>query len=354
MEIFFNYSHRKSLDSNPISYKSYKEYDIDYDFIEEKMTELLLKNKKLLNDNINLFIYNNEVFNNKVTDVITTFESRYSIKNINPDDKVIIYKFWKDNKNINLYKAMINCFIELIKYLNNLRKDNDNNKNNIINENTTKIYEVLDELKDSSFENFKELFKKNDTFTIDKASNIFDYYLKAIFDDVSSEIKDYQQKEVDKNIIQMINDYYKKSHIITKKNLAYAIRLFITLVLFQEDDKDDKIKNNCNNIINYLKSNDFWKKETKDFDEIFLKNLNELKSMNIQINQIISFYEILGRDIEDNFFDDVKQKIEAESQPDPSSNIQNEEENKLEENNGIEENEDEEEQKEENDVEDLY
>ena len=171
---------------------------------------------------------------------------------------------------------------------------------------------------------------------------------------MSSEIKDYQQKEVDKNIIQMINDYYKKSHIITKKNLAYAIRLFITLVLFQEDDKDDKIKNNCNNIINYLKSNDFWKKETKDFDEIFLKNLNELKSMNIQINQIISFYEILGRDIEDNFFDDVKQKIEAESQPDPSSNNQNEEENKLEENNGIEENEDEEEQKEENDVEDLY
>ena len=171
---------------------------------------------------------------------------------------------------------------------------------------------------------------------------------------MSSEIKDYQQKELDKNIIQMINDYYKKSHIITKKNLAYAIRLFITLVLFQEDDKDDKIKNNCNNIINYLKSTDFWKKETKDFDEIFLKNLNELKSMNIQINQIISFYEILGRDIEDNFFDDVKQKIEAESQPDPSSNIQNEEENKLEENNGIEENEDEEEQKEENDVEDLY
>ena len=48
---------------------------------------------------------------------------------------------------------------------------------------------------------------------------------------------------------------------------------------------------------------------------MLLKNLNELKSMNIQINQIISVYENLGKDIEKNFFDDVKQKIAAESSP---------------------------------------
>ena len=35
------------------------------------MTELLLRNKKLLNDNITVFIYNDEVFSNKVTDIIT-------------------------------------------------------------------------------------------------------------------------------------------------------------------------------------------------------------------------------------------------------------------------------------------
>ena len=35
------------------------------------MTDLLLKNKKLLNETINVFKYSNEVFTNQVTDVIT-------------------------------------------------------------------------------------------------------------------------------------------------------------------------------------------------------------------------------------------------------------------------------------------
>ena len=40
-----------------------------------------------------------------------------------------------------------------------------------------------------------------------------------------------------------------------------------------------------------------------------------MKSFNIQINQIIALYNFLGKDIEDNFFNDVKgqiKKIEEE------------------------------------------
>ena len=47
-------------------------------------------------------------------------------------------------------------------------------------------------------------------------------------------------------------------------------------------------------------------------NENFDKNLNELKSITAQINQIIWLYDALGKDIEDNLFDDVKQKIEEE------------------------------------------
>ena len=311
IDMLFNFSYRKALDSNPINYKLYKEYEINYDYIEEKMTELLVKNKKLLNDDITRFIYNNEIFDNKVTDLITIFCKRYNIKSLIPDDKVIIYKFFKESENINLYKVMINGFIELLKLLNNLRKDGFNTKDNKIKEDT-KIYEVMDELKDSSLNNFKKLFEKKDSFTIDKTANIFDYYLKAIFDDICSEVRKYQEKEINQSIIKKINDYYEKNHIITKLDFAYAIKLFITLTLFPEEEKEKKIQNNSNNIVNYLKAPDFWK---KDIDEMLLKNLNELKSMNIQINQIISVYENLGKDIEKNFFDDVKQKIAAESSP---------------------------------------
>ena len=46
-----------------------------------------------------------------------------------------------------------------------------------------------------------------------------------------------------------------------KGDIASAIRLFITLVLFREKekDKDDKIKFNEKNIVDYLKNKDLWK-----------------------------------------------------------------------------------------------
>ena len=350
IDILFNFSYRKSLDSIPISYKLYKEYEINYDYIEEKITESLLKNKKLLNNDITLFIYNNEVFTNKITDLITSFNKKYQCKNLIPDDKVIIYKFFLESKNINLYKVIINGFIELIKYLNNLRKDDIDNKDNKISENT-KIYEIMEEFKDSSLNNFKKLFEKKDSLTIDKITNIFDYYLKAIFEDICTEIKNYQDKNLDQNQIKIINDYFGKTHIITKLDFAYAIRLFITLILLLEEDKENKIKNNRNNIINYLKAPDFWK---KDIDEMLLKNLNELKSMNIQINQIISLYENLGKDIEKNYFDDVIQKINAESEPAPITNPYPEENEENAEENAEENQVEEAENEEQNDIEDLY
>ena len=64
IDILFNSSYRKILDSETINYKFYKEFEINYDLIEDYMTDLLLKNKKLLNDDINGFNYNNEIFEN--------------------------------------------------------------------------------------------------------------------------------------------------------------------------------------------------------------------------------------------------------------------------------------------------
>jgi len=131
-----------------------------------------------------------------------------------------------------------------------------------------------------------------------------------IYDDVKNEIKKYQE-ELDKESIDIINNYYQKEHLINKKDFATAIRLFTTLVLFQEEDKENKIKSNHNNLVNYLKTSDLWKKDIYD-NEDFNKNLNELKLINAKISQIIHLYEVLGRDIEDNFYDDVKGYIDKE------------------------------------------
>ena len=115
-----------------------------------------------------------------------------------------------------------------------------------------------------------------------------------------------------------------------KNELVYAIRLFITLILFLEEDKEKKIKSNKNNIVNYLKSNDLWNNINDINDDTFINDLNKLKSTNVQINQIISLYEYLGKDIDDNYFDDVKLKIKSENKNndyDDDNNDDNREEN---------------------------
>ena len=134
-------------------------------------------------------------------------------------------------------------------------------------------------------------------------------------------MKKYQEKLNEKSK-EKINNYYKKNNsIINKKDLSNAIRLFITLSLFQEEDKENKIKKNKNNIMTYLNSPDLWKNEIY-YDKNFQQNLNELKFMDIKINQSISLYEFLGGDIEENFFeDDIKDnKDEENNNYDPFEN----------------------------------
>ena len=53
-----------------------------------------------------------------------------------------------------------------------------------------------------------------------------------------------------------------------------------------------KIKPNRKNIVNYLKAQDLWDKN-KFNDDKFNLNLNELKNINIKINQILWLYNYL-------------------------------------------------------------
>ena len=307
IDILFNSSYRKILDSEILSYKSYREYEINYDKIEDYMTELILKNKKLLNDEISGFVYNNEVFNVQLTDFISIFKKRYSHKPINIHDKVILYKFSNENKNnVNLNKNMINDFITLIKYLNDEKRDN--NKETSVKE-ESKIYQVIDNnIKDSVSKIFINIFDKNDGLTVDKAVSIFDYYLKLIFDNVKNDLYKYQMPLKDNSKV-LINNYYNQKDPISKKDISYALRLFSTLVLFEEENKEEKIKSNSNNFASYLKEQDLW---TKDIYDNINKNLNELKLWNVEINQIIYLLEFLGLDYDSQYFEDVIQRIENE------------------------------------------
>ena len=133
-----------------------------------------------------------------------------------------------------------------------------------------------------------------------------------IYEDIKSEIKRYQ-KSLDEKTIEEIKKVGLQENIIDKKSLAHAIRIFISLVLFLEEDKEMKIKSNLNNVMNYLKSVDLWDKNIYENGD-FNSNLNKLKLLNVHINQIIYLYDNLGKDIEDNYFDDVKKQNEKEKE----------------------------------------
>ncbi len=150
-KVIFNSSYRKYIDTK--NHENYNEFEIRLNQIELEMANILLKNKKILNDDLIGFNFNNEVFSNEKTDLISNFE--YEKNPININDKEVIYAFVEDNAGNNeLCKKIINNFITLIEYLNKASKE----QNNKINE-RTKIcdVEIVKNLKNIS-KDFKEIF----------------------------------------------------------------------------------------------------------------------------------------------------------------------------------------------------
>ena len=96
------------------------------------------------------------------------------------------------------------------------------------------------------------------------------------------------------------------------KQFKATIRAFITLFLIFEKDKEKNILLNENNIINYFDIPDIWESTTSMSN--FKEELNNLKQLNIKINQIVSFYDLLGDDINAKYFEEVKKEDEREKE----------------------------------------
>ena len=111
----YNSSYRKIIDSQ--NERNYNTFEINWPGFEENMTDLLLKNKKLLNKDLIIdFSYNNEIFDYQLNDMLITFQAEYNTRDISisRDDKKYFYKFVKDNKFLEKYEDIINNFINRI------------------------------------------------------------------------------------------------------------------------------------------------------------------------------------------------------------------------------------------------
>ena len=269
------------------------------------MTELLLKNKKLINKDLIIeFKYNNEIFDNQINDLIKTFKKYYNTSEISKDDKEYLFNCIRDKKGIlEFYENVINNFMILIEYLNNIKKEEKDN-NDIKSDSI--IYQVLKDIEDSLFPEFLAIFKEREELKVNKTCEIFIFVVRLMFSDIKDEIKKYQEQDesktekdskeqLDEKKLEKLNLYFiKKDIVIGKGDLENAIKLFISLVLFREKDKENKIKLNRKNLFDYLKSPDLWDDDIYDKKkEKFKENLSELSLLKIQINQTLWLYNYL-------------------------------------------------------------
>ena len=347
----FNSSYRKIIDNN--NYEKYNDYVINFDSIEERLTDLLLKNKKLLNEDIIEFSYNNELFTIEISNVISTFKDNYNQEKLTIDDKEIIYKFYDTNKeNKDLHKKIILDFMTLIKYL-----SNNNEKNQAISEIISKIesnfstefFEIFKDENDIDKDNDEKDKKSNKRdLTVNKTLNIFEYFLKFIFKEIKEDLEEYSLEFKDKKLEKKakdelekffsyeekedeeVNNIYNKK-IITKNNLTLALKWFMTLVLFNEKDKENKIKGNKKNLINYLNIADLWDKGIFKDTNNFNSDLVELKKCNIPINKIIWLYDFLVEGEPDEVEEIPKEEGEENEEEEESKDSDDDQENNCDE-----------------------
>ena len=324
IKTLFNSSYRKYIDT--LNYSNYNEFEIDLKQLEVEMTNSFLKNKKLLNDVLIGFNFDNEVFSVELSEVISNF--KYEKININIDDKVIIYNFVNQNPgNNSKYKDIINNFITLIEYLNKMKNEKDNK----IDESTEICnIEIVKNLKNISSD-FKEIFadkkkennNSNSNLKVNKLISIFEYYLKLIFKYVKKDIEKYIEKKtkhetekgrnyyLDEKLNDSLEEILKTNKVIQKEDFTTAIRLFITLVLYREkdNDKDTKIKSNRKNIVEYLKSKDLWDSSKYNNTTRFEEDLLKIKELNIKIKEILYlYYDLIGNKNEE-FTEEVEKYV---------------------------------------------
>lgn len=298
----FNNSYRKVILND--DYSKFNEYEINLEYIEEMMTEKLLKNKKLINDEIFELKYKNEDLEFENKNICTKFKKTFNLEDLSINDKILFYEYFKENKgNVKLHLNLLDEFAYLIKY-------STENIDKIKEPSQTKIDKYLEEIEYIS-KDFKEIFKDKKNLTLTKLLNIYEYYQILCFNKVKEELKQYQEKITDKEQKNLIENYVKidlQKNEKIKNNLEVALRKFILCFLAKEKKREDKIKRNKNNIKNYLEIEDLWNGDFYKKNE-FYQELKKLQTLGIKINIVIPFYDKCFNNIYKNYFDDVKAEL---------------------------------------------
>ena len=302
--LFYN-SYRKVIINS--DYSEFNKFEINLEYIEEMLTDILLKNKKLISDEIFKFKYKNEDLEFENENICTKFKEKINEEELSINDKILIYQFYEENEgNADFHLRILDDFSYLVIYCSeNIDKIGEPPKTTIL-----QLLKGLDYISNDFISIFKEN-KENNNFTISKLLNLYEYYQILCFNKVKEKLAQYQKKIGDEKQNQDIENYIindlKKNEII-KSRIEIAIRKLILCFLAKENDKERKIKLNKNNIKNYLEIQDLWSKDFYKQNEYY-QELTKLKNLGITVNSVIPFYDKCFKNTYKNYFDDVKTEL---------------------------------------------
>lgn len=297
-ELIYIYSERNKDDINDFIY--------NFEIIEEELGKYLLPNKCLLNEqNFKYITYQNEGFRLISYDFFIIFGKKYGEKELNEEEKKRVFTYVQ--REYNNYDIFYESFILLINCLNN----------NFTEKKDTKIIDFINKTK-KKYLNLSEHFitffnNEGKEIILEKLLNLFLYIEILCFqhlkDKIDNKFKIPLNKEQKEEIVKYFESF--NDEILTKEEIASAVRKFITRYLLNESKKE-KIDPNLKLYIclerKYLWRNQIFSKitEKNHFNNLIKKYLDNL-SFSLEAKHCIEFYNIIGEN-EIKFISEQKDK----------------------------------------------
>ena len=318
IEIVSLYSKRKNEDINDFEY--------DFEKIEEELGECLLPNKclfkeKNINENyLNYICYQNEEFRKVNFDNLINFGYNYGEKELTEEERKKIFDY--SNKEYNNFEFLFDSFILLVNYLNN----------NISTEKDTKVKDFINQVKEKYIK-FNIFFisyfeEEGKEIVIEKLLKSFLYMEQMCFEHLINSIdlnyKSTFEPSEEKELIEYFNSKHKDI-IITKNEIASAVRRFITRYLLNNNKKEN-VDSNLSLYIclerKYLWDNKIFSSIGNNFKDLIKQYLGSF-SFDLKVRHSFEFYNLIG-DEDTNFINEEKVKFKVQE---PETILNNKEPN---------------------------
>jgi len=293
IDLIYTFSRRNIFKKDgTINYLNYNSFEYDILTIENELARLLLPGKCLFADenNIKFVSFLGEGFNNEKEDVFQQFLKKYRQKDLDENEKKIIIKYFFNNNNIidnyNNIKnnKQIYGTIQLIILF--LLNNNLNEKEKICDIKFPKHLRL-----DEKFIQFLEDEGRN--FTSDKIMGIFNLFEHFCFNYFYSTLQDEYKEDLSKEINEKIeNNLLNNTNlndIISVRELAAAVRRFISRNLIG-NKSEGKINPN-NLLLPQLKRPGLWGETIRKLDNLEELISNQLQELNLTVGQSFKFYE---------------------------------------------------------------